>query len=113
MDMVVEKNKYCTFRDIVELSDSLLLAPTEPLFKVAGYQVVIAVQTESESPPLTTIDRQHPYFHPCMHAIGKQSPETRQGKERKGICEIFCYILSESLDFIKILSIVEQAVEYM
>lgn len=33
MDMVVEKSKYCTFKDIVELSGSLLLAPTEPLFK--------------------------------------------------------------------------------
>jgi len=33
MDMVVEKSKYCTFKDIVELSDSLLFAPTEPLFK--------------------------------------------------------------------------------
>lgn len=48
-----------------------------------------------------------------MHAIGKQSPETRKGKERKGICECFCYILSDSLDFIKILGIVEQALEYM
>lgn len=81
---MVEKSKYCTFRDIVELSDSLLLAPTEPLFKVAGYQAVVVVYTESESLPTTTMNIQHPYIHPCMHAIGKQSPETRHGKERTG-----------------------------
>lgn len=79
MDMVVEKNKYCTFKDIVELSDSLLLAPTEPLFKVAGYQVVIAVQTESESPPLTTIDIQHPYIHACNWKAKARNTE-RKGK---------------------------------
>lgn len=77
MDMVVEKNKYCTFKDIVELPDSLLLAPTEPLFKVVGYQAVVVVQTESESLPTTTMNIQHPYIHACMHAIGKQRPEIR------------------------------------
>lgn len=89
MDIVVEKSKYCTFKDIVELSGSLLLAPTEPLFKVAGYQVVVAVQTESESLPTTTMNIQHPYFHPCMHAIGKQRPETRKGKESVNLFGLF------------------------
>lgn len=44
-----------------------------------------------------------------------ESKVQRHGKERKrkGIWESFCSILNDSLDFIKILSIVEQADEYM
>lgn len=42
-----------------------------------------------------------------------ESKVQRHGKERKGIWDFFCYILSDSLDLIKILGIVEQAVEYI